>query len=323
MATKEERLLAWRVFKSQCTSAGGKAFQDLFWAVMKAKHGTAFETVGPQGAKGDGGNDGFFPADKHYFQLYSPIDPKDKAGVAARKIVADFTKILAQWDKNLSSYTFVYNDKYTGTPKEISLKLNELRKKHKAITFASYGSSDLENDFLNLPEIDWERILGGAIPDPDRIAHLDYGVFGDVVRQIVSTEIVESDSRLDLPPELDEKIMLNRLSKRNSVLIQNGALQTGHVEKYFKDNSAFALGELRDHVVGVYEAAKKAVVETPSSANRDTVNEVFAVFRRSLFPKSATTATTTAVDAVIGYFFESCDVFDPKRNAKGLPGASP
>ena len=203
----------------------------------------------------------------------------------------------------MEKYTFAYNDKYDGTPKEISLKLNELRAKHKSISFASYSSADLETDFLSLPETDWDRILGGAVPDPDRIANLDYGVFGGVVRQIVAAEIIESNSRFDLPPELDEKIVLNNLSKRNSVLIQNGALYTGHVEKYFKDNSAFALDELRDHVVGVYEVAKKVVADVPPTGEGVVADAVFTLFRRSLFPKSATTATATAVDAVIGYFW--------------------
>jgi hypothetical protein len=40
------------MFKCSCILASGKAFQDLFWAVKKLKHGTAFEPVAPQGSKG-------------------------------------------------------------------------------------------------------------------------------------------------------------------------------------------------------------------------------------------------------------------------------
>jgi hypothetical protein len=327
MATKEERALARRMFKCECICANAKAFQDLFWAVMKAKHGTAFEPVAPQGRKGDGGNDGYLPVDKHYFQLYAPLDPKEKAGVAAKKLVADFAKVLIQWGgkkgRGLAMFTFAYNDKYEGMPKDIGLTLNDLRAKHVRVTLASYGSADLETDFMQLLETEWDRILGGAIPDPDRIRNLDYGVFGEVVRHILTADIIESDSRFDLPPELDEKIKLNKLMKRNAVFIQNGALYTGRVEKYFRDNSAFALEELQDHIVGVYEAAKKAVASAPPTDGTAVVDAVFTVFRRSLFPKSATAAMATAVDAVIGYFFEACDVFDPKPTAKGLPGASP
>jgi hypothetical protein len=173
MATKEERSLARQFFKCRCIIASATVFQDLFWAVMKAKYGINFEPVGPQGRKGDGGNDGYLPADKHFFQLYAPLDPKEKAGVAAKKLAADFAKLKIQWGgkqgRGLAKFTFVYNDKYQGAPKDIGLTLGNLRTVHALIVFASFGSADLETDFMNLPDSEWDRILGGAVPDVDRI----------------------------------------------------------------------------------------------------------------------------------------------------------
>ncbi len=329
MPTRDERLLAWRMFKCQCTVASAKAFQDLFWDVMKAKHGSAFEPVAPQGSKGDGGNDGYLPADQHYFQLYAPLDPKEKAGAAAKKLTADFAKLKTKWGgkggRAVSAFTFVYNDKYDGIPNDIAAALKALRPKNKGITLAPFGCKDLEAVFLDLPETAWDPILGAAVPDPARIANLDYGVLAEVIRHIVGCEVAEAESRLDLPPELDDKIKLNKLSKANAVRIEHGALLTGRIETYFHAHSSFALTELQDHVVGIYEAAKKAVAITPQpgKAKAALADDVFVLFRRNLFPKNATTATANAVDAVIGYFFEACDVFDPKPASKGKPGASP
>jgi hypothetical protein len=327
MPTKEERALARVMFKSRCILANARAFQDLFWAVMKAKHGTAFEAVGPQGSKGDGGNDGYLPADKHYYQLYAPVDPKEKAAAAANKLVADFAKVKSQWGgkngRGLSLYTFAYNDKYDGTPKDISLQLQGLRAKHTNVTFAHCGAADVETEFMGLPDTEWDRVLGGAVPDPERVASLDYTVLAEVIRHVLACDVDEAESRFDLPPELDKKIKLNNLSHVHAIRIQSGALLTGRVEKYFQGNSVFALTELRDHVVGVYEAAKNVVAVSSPPIGTTVVDAVFALFRRSLFPKSASAATTTAVDAVIGYFFEACDVFDPKPVSKGRPGASP
>jgi hypothetical protein len=291
---------------------------------MKAKHGDAFATVAPQGSKGDGGNDGYLPSEKHYFQLYAPVSPKEKLTVAAKKVSTDFAKVNKQWGtkkQGISKFSFVFNDKYDGAPKEIEQALNGLRKKNEEITFAQYCCRDLETDFMALPDTEWDRILGMPVPDPARIGNLDYSVLGEVIRFIMCADISDSETRLDLPPELDEKIQLNRLAKRHAVHIQNGALLAGHIDKYFKANSSFALSELRDHVVGHYETAKKVVQEDPPTKS-PTVDAVFDLFRRSLFPKYAATATANAVDAVIGYFFEACDVFDPKA-AKDLPGASP
>ena len=329
MPTNEERLLAWRMFKCQCILASAKAFQDLFWAVMKAKHGTAFEAIAPQGSKGDGGNDGYLPADQHYFQLYAPLDPKEKAGAAAKKLTTDFAKLKTKWGgkdgRAVNAFTFVYNDKYEGIPNDIAAAMQALRPKNKGVTLASFGCADLEAAFLSLPETAWDTILGAAVPDPARIANLDYGVLAEVIRHIVGCEVAEAETRIDLPPELGDKIELNNLSKAHSVRIEHGALLTGRIEHYFQSHSAFALTELQDHVVGIYEAAKKAVTATLPLAKPKTAltDDVFVVFRRNLAPKNATTATAYAVDAVIGYFFEACDVFDPKPASKGKPGASP
>jgi hypothetical protein len=327
MATKEERSLARRLFMCQCILAHAKAFQDLLWAVMKAKYGIEFEPVCPQGSKGDGGNDGYIPATKHYYQLYSPIDPKEKAGVAAKKLATDFVTVKKQWGgksgRGLSIFTFAYNDKYQGIPKDISQQLEALRKKHTAITFYAFSAADLETEFMSLPDTEWDGILGGAVPDPERITGLDYSVLGEVIRHILACDILDVVSRLEPPPELDEKITMNQLSRSHAVHIQNGWFNIGQLEKYFEANSTYAREELRDHVVAVYEAAKKAIQSGPPEDGTRIVDAVFTVFRRNLFPKNATTAAATAVDAVIGYFFEACDVFDPKPSAKGLPGASP
>lgn len=326
MPTKEERALARRLFKCDCILANAKAFQDLFWAVMKATHGTLFEAVGTQGRKGDGGNDGYLPRDKHYYQLYAPLNPKEKAGAAARKLATDFALIMKQWGgdggRSIMEFTFVYNDKYEGMPKDISLCLKDLREKNSEMAFTAYGAPDLETDFMLLEDTEWDRILGAPVPDPERIGIIDYSVLGEVVRFVLSRDIDEEETRIVLPPTLDEKIALNKLSAINALRVKNGALYTGHVERYFQLNSAFALGELRDHVVGVYEAAKLAVSLTKSEAGSD-VDDVFKLFRRSLFPKSAVTGTGLAVDAIIGFFFEACDVFDPNPKSKGLPGATP
>jgi hypothetical protein len=324
MISKEERLLARQLFKCRAIVANGRAFQDFFWDIMKAKHGDKFSTVAPQGRKGDGGNDGYLPAAKHYFQLYAPITPREKIATAAKKLKADFVKIQKEWGRKatpIERFSFVFNDKYQGLPNDIEQALNDLRAKHKNIIFAQYCCRDLEQDFMGLPETEWDRILGMPVPDPGRIKSLDYSVLAEVIRYIMAADIADAESRLDLPPELDEKIRLNKLRKTQAIHIQNGALLTGHIDKFFAKNSSFALSALRDHVVGYFETAKKVVADDPPPKGT-TVDAVFDLFRRSLFPKNATTATANAVDAVIGYFFEACDVFDPKAD-KSFPGASP
>ena len=117
MATKEERSLASRMFKFECGRANGHMFQSLFWDVMKAKHGPSFAAVSPQGSLGDGGNDGYLPEQKHYYQVFSPIDPKDRVHTATSKIADDFAKVKKQWGgksgPGLKKFSFAFN-RYKG-----------------------------------------------------------------------------------------------------------------------------------------------------------------------------------------------------------------
>lgn len=326
MATKEEGLITRLLFKCRAILANARAFQDLFWDVMKAKHGDEFATVAPQGRKGDGGNDGYLPRAKHYYQVFAPIDPKAKVMVAVKKLGVDFEKVVKQWaQKNggLDKFSYAFNDKYEGAPKDIELALQDLRRAHSPISFAQYCCRELESDFMGLPDTEWDRIVSMNIPASSRVTGMDYSVLGEVIRFVMSADVSDSQTRLDLPPELDEKINLNGLSKANGVRIRSGALLTGHIEKYIKGNSAFALTALRDHMVGHYETAKKVIEKNAPAPVGSKGDAVFDLFRRSLFPRGgATVAAVTAVDAVIGYFFEACDVFDP-RVSKGDPGASP
>ena len=84
MLSQAELLIARIMFVNRVLRANGTAFQQLFWSVMRAKHGQDFVEIRPQGKKGDEGNDGYLPADGHYFQVYGPVDPEQKIQCAAR-----------------------------------------------------------------------------------------------------------------------------------------------------------------------------------------------------------------------------------------------
>lgn len=315
------------MFKCDVILAHGKEFQSLFWAVKKAKHGQDFETVQPQGSLGDGGNDGYLVSTKHYFQLYSPVKPtaKDKIKKAVTKLRGDFAKLKKDWDARggIAVFSFVYNDKYEGMPKAISQELGTLRKAHPGVTFFAFSAADLELDFMGLPDSEWDGILGGPVPDLERLAGLDYSVLAAVVKHVMACDFEEAESRLELPPELDDKIQVNKLSEFNARKIRNGANMTRLIDRYFEGKSIDEKGELKDRVVSIYERAKKVAAEEPPPDGASPADVVFKLFRRGLCPKTRTVPTAAAVDAVIGYFFEVCDVFDPKPSSKGLPGASP
>jgi len=321
--TKDERLLARILFANRLLKATNQAFQQLFWAVKGARHGQEFVKVRPQGRKGDGGNDGYLPADGHYFQLYGPIDPNEKVAVAVKKLAEDFDKLKASWDhtNKILAYTFAYNDKYEGTFPDIAKALEEIGKANQGVTCRVFTASHLEDEFLSLPPGKLDEIIG-LLPDPTRIVQIDYSVLRDVVAHIMNSPSKAVTTRFGDLPELGEKIRLNNLCSAWGDVIRKGARQSGHVDNYFSKNSNFLKQALRDHLVEIYQRVRdagRALQTIPDGINREDL--IFDDFRRALLPGNATISAEAAVEILIGYYFEACDIFDPHAD-KESPSAS-
>jgi hypothetical protein len=322
--TQEERLIARVLFVNQLLKANNHAFQQLFWAVMRAKHGQEFVEVRPQGRLGDGGNDGYLPAEGHYFQVYGPIDPQEKETEAAKKLAKDFEKLKISWDQTtpIQAYSFVFNDKYEGTFKMIAQALGEIGKANPTVSCRPFTAAHLEDTFLSLSADRIQDVLGMLLPDPAKIIRLDYGVLKEVVIHIMNSPSRATPTRFGDFPELAEKIQLNNLCSAWGDLIRKGARQSGHVDNYFSKNSTFMKQALRDHLVEHYQRVRDAK-PSPSALSEGISREdlVFDDFRQALLPVNATVAEEGAVATLIGYYFETCDVFD-QRADKGTPNAS-
>ena len=322
--TTEERYIARILIVNRLLKANGDGFQQLFWAVMHAKHGQAFVAVRPQGRLGDGGNDGYLPAEGHYYQVYGPIAPEDKETTAASKLAADFKKLVESWDqvKPIRSYSFVFNDKYQATFSKIVQALAAIEKDHPNISCRPLTTADMEDLFLSLPMSEMNGIIG-MLPDPSRIVSIDYGILREVISHIMGSPSSSAATRWGDLPELEEKIRLNDLCSRWSDLIKNAARQSGRVDDYFKKNSRFDKQQLRDHLVGVYQHARDSWRDNPAIPQGiEPADFVFHRFREELLPEKSTHSVETAVDVLIGYYFEACDVFDP-HSGKESPSASP
>ena len=211
--TRDELLIARVLFINRLLRANNQAFQQLFWTVMRARHNQDFVEIRPQGRLGDGGNDGFLPADGHYFQVYGPVDPKEKVTEAAEKLASDFEKLKNSWHPTtpIQAYSFVFNDKYEGTFKEIALALGEIEKTNPSVKCRPFTAGHLEDVFVSLPEERVHGVLGTILPDPARIIRVDYGVLKEVVTHIMQSPSKAVTTRFGDLPELGEKIRLNNL----------------------------------------------------------------------------------------------------------------
>jgi hypothetical protein len=303
------------MFVNRLLRANGSAFQQLFWAVMRAQHGTDFVEVRPQGRLGDGGNDGYLPADGHYYQVYGPIDPALKIADAEEKLRNDFAKVITSWNSTtpMRAYSFAFNDKYEGTFTALAAALGDLERQNPNVRCRPFTAAHLEDAFLNLPPSGINRVLGAILPDPSRIVSVDYGVLREVIAHIMSSPSGQIPTRFGDLPTIGDKIALNNLCEAWADLIRRGARQAGHVDAYFAKNSTFMKQSLRDHIVERYRLARDvglAHTSVPMSLSREDL--VFEELRGALLPTAATVAEEAAVTILLGYYFETCDIFDPR-----------
>jgi hypothetical protein len=325
MMTRDQRLIARSVFASRVLKANGQSYQQLFWSVMRGHYGQDFIQIRPQGRTGDGGNDGYLPADGHYYQVYAPIDPEDKIEYAANKLAGDFIKLKAMWQPAMpvSKYSFVFNDKYEGTFTKIALALADIERVNIPVECRSFTASHLEDLFLSLPHERAQDVLDTILPVPAMAGQLDYAVMGEVIHHIMNSPVSTAPTRFGELPVLETKIQLNNLSDCWADILRHGARQSGHVERFFSKSSTFRRQDLRDHIVERYRVVRDDIRKSPTlprALGREDL--VFAAFRESLMPPRATLAVSTAVDILIAYYFETCDVFDPHAE-RAVPNASP
>lgn len=319
----DEQMIARVLFVNRLLKANNNAFQQFFWAVMRAKYKQEFVEVRTQGRLGDGGNDGYLPAEGHYFQVYGPVDPDEKVTAAAAKLGADFDKLKKSWNQitPLQAYSFVFNDKYEGTFAGIAMALGEIEKANPLVRCRPLIAAHLEDIFMSLSPSHVQGILG-LLPDPAKISQVDYGVLKEVVAHIMNSPTSAAPTRFGDLPELGTKIRLNNLCSAWGDLIRKGARQSGHVDNYFSKNSTFMKQALRDHLVKHFQQVRdegRSRLTLPAGIHREDL--IFDDFRQRLLPVSSTVASETAVEIIIAYYFEACDVFDPHAD-KDSPSAS-
>jgi len=309
--TREERWIARITFQNRIFRASGTAFQKLVWDVMRQKYGDQFVPVRPQGSLGDGGNDGYLPAEGHYFQIYGPETPSEKIEVACKKLSEDFDKILKKWNQKskIEKYSFVFNDKYEGVYLKIEEAAIDLQAA-KGVICRAFSAGNLEDEFMALDATGMEAVLNSPIVDGRHIYGLEFGAVKEVIQFILEIPAGDFETRFGELPEVDEKVKLSGLASAWGDLIRAGARQSGHIEAYFQKNSMFLRKTVRDHVVGAYwESQAMIPVITPADVRR--VDLVFSDFRQRITPPGAKVGVLGAVDSLIGYYFEACDIFDP------------
>ncbi len=197
-------------FQLNIYKASGEEFQRLFEDIMEYRY-PDFQSVAPWGNWGDGGNDGWIPSEKRYFQVYGPkINTPSNPVKATEKLIEDFQKLKHKWS-DIECYHFVYNDRFNKMPAPIGKALADLQNQYHLQEATPFSVGKLEKTFMELTD-DQKMIIVGAIPAeiPDSI---DPRAIGELLTHLANQETQLLNFLDETAPDFQEKIKFNGLSQ--------------------------------------------------------------------------------------------------------------
>lgn len=317
-----QKLLARRFFKLRVYESHAGEYQRLFEKVIGYQY-PGFVPVRPHGKYGDGGNDGYEPSTGTYFQVHAPENPSDAMAIsgAAKKAGEDFGRLLDHWHSNtpIRRYRFVFNDKFSGSPKPVEEALANIRKSHD-LDALPFLAKDLEAVTMQLPDDQIFDVIGTIVTEPGVFPPVDFTVLGEVIRHILNAKLSIGADTLLAAPDFDQKIEFNGLTVGVANLLTVGSYQREVVVDFFAKNSEFAKQRLRDRVAAMYLESVREIGAMNASP-KDRGDMIFFTLRKKMTSfaqkgeSSAMIAAEEAATVVMAFYFEACDVFEEPPNA--------
>ena len=294
-------------FRLRVHDAYGDAFQALFSSVM-AYADSRFEPIQPWGSWGDGGNDGWIEEDGHYFQVYGPKPTTTISETAAlNKAITDFDKLPAKW-KDVRSFSFVFNDRFTGTPAPIASTLQTLKLQKKLEHAGMFSTKMLLEKFMDLDEDKRQDILGSAIPTED-LEVADAEALGELLSSLIAFTAAKPYYLTETAPDFDAKIEFNGLSPRVATRLRSASYQVSVVDDFLDTTDAGTKQALSQQIRGYYQESKSAIPEG-DEASDDRYFWLMNKLASPNLPALKLSAYRSAAELVLAKYFETCDAYE-------------
>ncbi len=290
-------------FVIQFLTQKGAAFQDFFSSLMEKRYPGDFVKVRPWGKLGDWKNDGYIRSQRKLFQCYAPlVELKDSIHDTLNKIDKDFNGALPHWEKYFDHWLFVHNS-YDGLPAPILKKLLELGELHASLQIGPFGFAELKQEFLGLNETDLVSLFG-LVPTEREISAIGFSELNSVLSTIAQQQ---PPSETDIRPVSPGKIEANALSENVRELLTLGMKKSDLVRRFFRQWYDPTLGDRAAEAFRMkYEELRTA------GTLPDDIFTQLQIFAGSAERRSP--SHEFAVYAVLAFFFEECDIFEPARD---------
>lgn len=293
-------------FKVRLYESDGSAFQRLVSDILHARF-EGFVPVAPAGRLGDGGNDGFVPQQGWYFQVYGPQAGSSwRPAAVVRKAREDFAKLRDNYP-DLRRYSFVFNDRYLGAPKDLLDALRDLQAQTGVPCDVVLGSG-LADWFMALSEDKRQDILRGIPVEPPE--WVDPRAVGEVL-----SSLADADARFDparsLAPDFDEKIRFNGLPAFVASRLRAMSYQCGMVEEFLALRGQHLAQAVAQELRQLYAQSLEKFADDPDDP--PALRYVWLI--EQLIPAPARAhphslkAYREAAEVVLAKYFESCDIY--------------
>ncbi|HIE00891.1 MAG TPA: hypothetical protein EYP59_11490 [Thiotrichaceae bacterium] len=297
------------LFQLKIYKVSGEEFQRLFEDIMEYRY-PDFQSVAPWGNWGDGGNDGWIPSEKRYFQVYGPkINTPSNPVKATEKLIEDFQKLKHKWS-DIECYHFVYNDRFNKMPAPIGKALADLQNQYHLQEATPFSAGKLEKTFMALTD-DQKMMIVGGIPAeiPDSI---DPRAIGELLSHLADQETQMLNWLNETAPHFQEKIKFNGLSQPISGYLNSYSYQTQYIDDFlqYRDIGLAQICAVEIH--SIYLNSQKEIPD--KTENAPNLRYVWMI--EQLIPPVAHNHPHTlkayreAAQVILAKYFESCDAYE-------------
>lgn len=314
----QEKFIARLMFKNKVLAADGQQFENLFVSIMGYAR-QDFRAIKPQGKIGDRKNDGCEPTVGRYYQVYAPEDATTKESNSVKKLEADFAGLKKYWtglySAGIQEFFFVLNDRYKGAYPTTHKALSDLKKNHSLQKADVFACKDLERVTFDELGDDQVQVVVGFIPDFSMVVKVDYQILTEVVAHILENIPDKAVPGKLISPEFETKLTFNELSAAAPYL-KAGSYQSSSVELFFDRNVDFARQAVRQSLNDMYIAAAQEGFIADPMIGLTAQDQMYFYILSSATPlvgRDKLAATQRAVQVLLAYFFESCDIFEEPK----------
>ncbi len=285
----------------------GSHFEDFIVSLYKIKYPN-LKAVKPQGAKGDGANDGYLSGEL-LLQVYAP--EKIDAQKAIKKLEHDLQRAKDE-DWKFKKYHFIINDKFKGALTDIHKKIDELQGENSNIEIELIDTETLKTMIYDLRVSDSLKIHVLLEMDKDISEFGDFELIATIIdflaneKAIKQTQVTDymNFSETDFLPDGITKLKINIEDEMFSKIFGTYIIKSQEVIEEFipkigLDEFEF-VGDLIKKSYGKY--AKKIVSE-----------KALLQLHSELYKKMHDDGNlNVALWIVIAYFFDICDIGEIK-----------